>query len=58
MAMAQLWHPSLLIQRWHVFLLYIATLGASVAWNCFVTVRTPWLGIVFSALIVLLKRLR
>ncbi|GAA5855727.1 hypothetical protein JCM8547_001660 [Rhodosporidiobolus lusitaniae] len=46
-AIVLLWHPAFNVERWMVFLLYIAVLLLFLSWNVFLTVRTPWLGNIF-----------
>ncbi|KAK4684943.1 choline transport protein, partial [Tremellales sp. Uapishka_1] len=47
MGLAQLFHPEIVIQRWHVFVIYLVTLGFSVLWNILLAVRAPWVGTAF-----------
>ncbi|BGO88981.1 hypothetical protein NBRC10512_002049 [Rhodotorula toruloides] len=46
-AVVQLYHPDFVIQRWQVYMIYLATNFASVAWNIFAAARTPWVGKAF-----------
>jgi choline transport protein len=48
MALVQLFNPAVEIKTWHVFLIYLATLLLSVAWNILLAVRLPWVGTAFS----------
>lgn len=52
MSLAQLWNPSVVIERYQVFLIYIAMLVLSVLYNIFLAVRVPWVGTVFSAFLL------
>jgi hypothetical protein len=48
MSLAQLWNPSIIIERYQVFLIYIAMLILSVLYNIFLAVRVPWVTSAFS----------
>jgi choline transport protein len=50
LAVAQLYHPDFVIQRWQVYLIYLAKNFASLARNIFAAARTPWVGKAFCAI--------
>ncbi|KAL8283778.1 hypothetical protein RQP46_005210 [Phenoliferia psychrophenolica] len=46
-ALVQLYSPAFVIQRWHIFLVFLAVNIISVTFNIFGAVRMPWIGKAF-----------
>lgn len=46
-ALVQLYNPSFVVERWHIFLVFLAVNILSVLFNIFGAVRMPWIGKAF-----------